>query len=240
MTIPREDSLPEISAAFAHAATGNELYRFDLASAELWVTASFTRDPVLTAALQEGRNLHIETMLSIFGGEADKTRREYTLSKNGNYGIEYGAGIDQLAIYAAKAGYSPKQARTVAKRFRDGHKATFPVMHKMAQFFADQAAERGVLPLHVPGRYRHFHSPGIQVPYYTALNALVQGGVAEFVKDTMLEIQARGYEELLVLQVHDEVWFEGPPGIGQELLELLQSIAHDINPFRYEMRWAAK
>jgi DNA polymerase-1 len=243
MTIPREDSLPEVRRAFnLDPDSGIERLGFDLASAELWVTASITRDPVLTEVLQEGRNLHAEMMVQVFGGEKDKSRREYTLSKNVNYGIEYGAGLEQITIFAAKAGYSPAEARRVAKQARDGHKSLFAVQHLVADRLSDAAEQLGRLPLAPEGRYRHFRSPGKRVPGYTALNALVQGGVAEFMKDTMIELYARGYGELLVLQVHDELVFDAPAGRGmeQELLSVLQQIAADINPFKYPLTWDAK
>lgn len=243
MTIPRDDSLPAIRRAFMlDPACGVERLGFDLASAELWVTASITGDPYLTDCLLAGRNLHIETMLSIFGGEPDKHRREYTLSKNGNYGVEYGAGIDQLTIYAAKSGCDPAEARRVAEKFHAGHKRTFAKQHEMADWWAKKAVELGKLPLFPKGRYRHFRSPGKTIKAYTALNALVQGGVAEFMKDTMIEVYKRGYGELLILQVHDELVFDCPAGKGmqQELLTVLQQISHDINPFRYELTWDAK
>jgi DNA polymerase I-like protein with 3'-5' exonuclease and polymerase domains len=243
MTIPREESLPEVRKAFMlDPAHGVERLGFDLASAELWVTASITGDPVLTEILLEGRNLHAEMMVQVFGGERDKTRREYTLSKNVNYGIEYGAGLDQITIFAAKAGYSPAEARRVAQIARDGHKAMFAKQHRMADWWSRKAQELGVLPLDPTGRFRHFRSPGKTIPGYTALNALVQGGVAEFMKDTMIELYARGYGELMVLQVHDELVFDAPAGKGyeQELLMALQKISHDINPFRYPLTWEAK
>jgi DNA polymerase I-like protein with 3'-5' exonuclease and polymerase domains len=243
MTIPREDSLPEVRRAFnLDPSAGTERLGFDLASAELWVTASVTGDPMLTQCLLEGRNLHIETMLAIFGGEPDKHRREYTLSKNGNYGVEYGAGIDQLTIYAAKSGCSPAEARRVAEKFHAGHKRTFAKQHKMAAWWADQAQTLGKLPIWADGRYRHFKSPGKAIKYYTALNALVQGGVAEFMKDTMIELYRRGYGELLILQVHDELVFDVPAGKGmeKELVGVLNRISQEINPFKYALTWEPK
>jgi DNA polymerase I-like protein with 3'-5' exonuclease and polymerase domains len=243
MTIPREESLPEVRQAFMlDPKHGVERLGFDLASAELWVTASITGDPVLTEVLLEGRNLHAEMMVQVFGGEKDKSRREYTLSKNVNYGIEYGAGLDQITIFAAKAGYSPKEARRVAKIARDGHKALFAEQHRMADWWARKAEELGYLPLNPEGRKRHFRSPGKTIHAYTALNALVQGGVAEFMKDTMIEVYKRGYGELLILQVHDELVFDAPAnkGMEAELLRVLQQISHDINPFRYELTWEPK
>lgn len=240
MNTPRDDTNPEIAQAFAYCPPGIERYRFDLVSAELWITASITGDPLLTETLLAGNNLHAEMMIRVFGGEKDKSRREYTLAKNVNYGIEYGAGLDQIATFAAKAGYGPEEARRVAKVARDGHKEVFARQHRVADFLAEEAEKRGQLPLHIPGRYRHFHGPGKQVGYYTALNALVQGGCAEWMKTVMLEIKARGYEDLLTLQVHDEFHFHGPPGIGQELLELLQSITRDLNPFKFAIPWEPK
>jgi DNA polymerase I-like protein with 3'-5' exonuclease and polymerase domains len=243
MNIPREESLPACRQAFMlDPAHGVERLGFDLASAELWVTASITGDPYLTKCLLEGRNLHIETMLSIFGGEPDKHRREYTLSKNGNYGVEYGAGIDQLTIYAAKSGCDPVEARRTAERFHDGHKRTFATQHRMADWLSDKARELGKLPLFPKGRYRHFRSPGKVVQFYTALNALVQGGVAEYMKDTMIELYARGYGELLILQVHDELVFDCPADqhMEAELLSVLTQISHDINPFKFPLTWEPK
>ncbi len=243
MTIPRDDSLPEIRHAFYTTPPGITRIGFDLSSAELWVTASVTKDPLLTTTLQEGRNLHVETMLAVFGGEPDKERREYTLSKNVNFGIEYGAGLDQITIFAAKAGYSPREARRVAKQMRDGHKQAYATQHRMAKFLADYADKHGVIPMYGSNdRYRHFWSPGKRVRSYTALNALVQGGVAEFMKDTMLELDHTWLGKFLVLQVHDELAFDVPdePGIADRAHRLLQRIARDINPFRYPLSWAAK
>jgi DNA polymerase I-like protein with 3'-5' exonuclease and polymerase domains len=200
---------------------------------------------VLTEILQEGRNLHAEMMVQVFGGEKDKSRREYTLAKNVNYGIEYGAGLDQITIFAAKAGYDLDEAQAVALKARDGHREMFAVQHKMSEKLAALAERNHKLRIGPKGsgRYRHFRRKGKPpVPSYTALNALVQGGVAEFMKDTMIELYARGYGELLILQVHDELVLDVPAGKGLEveLHQVLQQISHDINPFRYELTWEAK
>jgi DNA polymerase I-like protein with 3'-5' exonuclease and polymerase domains len=242
MTIPKDSSLPEIRQAFYLTPPGIKRYGFDLASAELWVMASLTQDPLLTSTLQEGRNLHVETMLAVFGGEPDKERREYTLSKNVNFGIAYEAGIDQITIYAAKAGYGPREARGVARKMQQGHKLAYATQHRMAKFYADYAEKEGKLPLMPVGRYRHFYSPGKWIKFYTALNALVQGGVGELVKDVMIGIDGSWARDMLVLQVHDELAFDAPdePGMEEALLQLLTRITNDVNPFRYPMRWEAK
>ena len=124
----------------------------------------------------------------------------------------------------------------IASRLHAGHCALFPDQHRVSKFLTRKATELGKLPLHVEGRYRHF-GPGVEP--YTALNALVQGGIGEFMKDMMIELPAP-YDEMLVLQVHDELVFDGPDGIEDELHELLERISADINPWKFPMHWDAK
>lgn len=236
MTIPKEDTLPELRACFYAAPPGLERVSFDLVSAELWVTASITQDPVLEAILLEGRDMHAETAMRVFGNDQGRWR---TLAKNCNYGVLYEAGVDQLASFAAKCGFGPKEARKLAFDFRDGHRRMFRQQHAVSDWLANQADQLGRLPLHVNGRYRHFKSPGVYVQTYTALNALVQGGVAEFMKDVMLNLNALRRSQL-ILQVHDELVFDVEPGDGVNVLAELRAIAADINPFKYCLQWDTK
>lgn len=244
MTIPRDNTLPEIRKAFYKVPPGIQRIGFDLKSAELWVTASLTKDPRLTQTLLEGGNMHLDMMQEVFGGERDKERAEYTIAKNVNYSMAYEAGLQPLMMYAAKGGFPPDEVERIAWRLLNGHKKLYGKMHRTSEWLTEKARELGQLPLHVDGRYRHFRSPGVAVQYYTALNALVQGGIAEFMKDVMLELfrDPRGFGEWLVLQVHDELVFDAPdePGIRDELLATLNAISERINPFRFVLGWDAK
>lgn len=230
MTIPRKSSLPELRAAFAES-SDPELVRvgFDLASAELWVTAAITGDEYLSTVLTEERDLHTETAEFLFHDHSERWR---TLAKNVNYGIEYGAGVDKLMMYAAKAGVMGKQARSMAYNIRRDHKRLFPMMHYMADYLADVAAERGYVPMAWPGRALHFDTPHPVRPrfYFTALNGLVQGGVAEVVKDVMLHLEE--YEQYLRLQVHDELAFDIPRELIEPLHAHMQQVTNDLSPFR--------
>lgn len=258
MNLPKDSSLPEIKAAF-HAEPGRRLFKYDLAQAELRVIASHTRDERLTSALIEGRKLHAETAVELFG-TADEPF--YTLAKNVNFGIPYEAGVATISNYAIKAGIPRKDAVATAERILDRHKRTFPRLHAVKDKLTFIARRDGKVPLHKPGRYRHFRSPGLWDPrYYTAMNAIVQGGIGEFVKDVMLEAEGFGEQSLdqyllslphsdvpivgnvkLVLQVHDELWFEGPDveWLGEDILRWLNETSERINPFRLPMFWEAK
>lgn len=238
MTIPRDDSLPEVRRCFVPA-KGWELWEYDLKQAELRVAASLTGDPALTAMLvEEGRDLHTETAVRLFG---DASGRRRTLAKNVNFGILYGAGPKKIAQFVRKL--DPSISESVAELRAQGilreHRNLFPKLHSMNLGLQMKAKSLGYLPLHVEGRYRHFRSPKTQVEYYTALNALVQGGVAEFVKDTMLRVEeAPAYR--LLLQVHDALIFEVLPGCGLPLMDKLNRTAADLAPFRVPMEWEAK
>lgn len=236
MTIPRDNTLPEIRNAMSRVDPGFERTSFDLASAELWVTASITRDKVLTAALLEGRSLHLETMQAVWGFQ-DKESPLYTIAKNVNYSMAYEAGVRPVAIYCAAAGYDHEESKRMAYKIIDAHKQLYRGMHSMSEYLTEQARVRGKLPLHVPGRYRHFNSPGRAVQFYTALNALVQGGIGEYMKDVMLAVYERGYGDYLILQVHDELVFDHPIGMAEEIHQVLRDIADEINPFKFVIPW---
>jgi DNA polymerase I-like protein with 3'-5' exonuclease and polymerase domains len=233
--IPKGSKLPGVRESF-RAQPGTELWSYDLASAELWIGASITKDPTLTAMLLEGRDMHAETAMQFFGSTEEPWR---TLAKNINYGIPYGAGPQQISRFAAKAGLSPEQAARVGREAFDGHKAMFPQYHRVSKNLARMGQQMGRLPLYAPERYRHQRTRFAHVPGYVMLNSLVQGGVAEVMKDVMVEFE-RAMPGLLRLQVHDELVTQGEPGHHVVVLELLNRILADVNPFSLPLRFEAK
>ena len=95
------------------------------------------------------------------------------------------------------------------------------------------AVNEGRIPLHPPGRYRHFRGGGYIEEPRKAFNSACQGGVGEFAKDVQMEaapdldsIGAR-----ICLQVHDSWVVEVPPGTGHQVGALLQTVADEVNPF---------
>lgn len=230
--IPREDTNPEVKSVF-RAADGYELWEYDLHSAELYVGASVAGDDEMAAALDTpGRDFHDETAIGIFG---DKIGHHRQWAKNANYGIPYGIGAKKFALYIVKGTGQPVGPAHIrqAKEIIDGHKRLWPKTHAAIKRLTRYAEQEGVIPLHVPGRYRHFKGPGYHVPGYNAFNAAVQGGVAELMKDLMVEIEVPVYEQGArpVLQVHDSFWIEVPAGMGKIIGALLQDVLDQINPF---------
>jgi DNA polymerase-1 len=234
--IPKGSTLPGVRESF-RAAPGLEIWEWDLASAELWIMAALSGDPVMTAILQEGRNMHEEMAFDLFGTK-DHASRYYTLAKNVDYGIPYGAGIDQMTRFAAKAGIPQEQARAMATKVRDGHRSMFPTYHAWSKRVGKEARRRGYAQLPWPGRRRHVNSRFGRVPEYAVANSLIQGAVAEVMKDVMIE--AEQALDGLVLEVHDAFMFEIEPGYHEVVEATLGRILADVNPYSLPLRFEGK
>jgi DNA polymerase-1 len=241
--IPKESTNKDAKKLFV-ARPGYELVMFDLASAELRVAASLAGDTDMMAALDEpGRSFHKETAASVFDS-ADEPF--YTLAKNLNYGIPYGIGPKRFASYIAK-GLAQKQTTRhygQAKAAIDAHRLAWPVLHQAIRNCTEYADLTGRLPLGWPGRIRHFTSASMAwpVPGYQAFNSAVQGGVALFMNDVLLAVEApaAALGADLLLAVHDEFWFEAPIGTKYRLAEVLQATADAVNPFKLRMLFGIK
>ena len=145
-------------------------------------------------------------------------------SKMINYGIVYGLSdfglADRLNI-----------PREEAKEFIDAYLARFP---RVAQFIKDtieQAKEEG----HVRtlwGRRRQI--PELRARNYQvrtlgerlAVNTVIQGTAADIIKLAMVHchhsLAVAGLRTRLILTIHDELLFEGPPGEVQVARELIE------------------
>lgn len=239
-TIPRGDTLVGVRDLFVPE-PGLELWEYDLSSAELRVMAGWAGEDAILSALDEGRDLHSETAASVFGPNFTPLQRR--LAKNLNYGYAYGIGPRKFASYIVAGTGVPVGLVHVdqARRILDGYADTYPDLSRLMKGLERVAARDGEIPLHVEGRRRRFRSPGIQVPYYTALNAIVQGGIAEHLKSIMVQLEGsvRDYA-WLCLQVHDSLVFEVLPGYGPKVQQVLQEMSDDLDDFDARMIWDAQ
>lgn len=251
MTIPRGDTLGGVRDVF-EAEPGYELWEYDLVSAELFFMADYCGDPNLIRALANGDDMHNLTASLVWG--ADFTPLQRRQAKELNYGFPYGIGPRTFAARMVKgtpdaatecAYWSWNKWDNVRRTGRcractvceaadilEGFREAYPRLVQLMDGLQRIAKKDGVLPLHVEGRYRHFKSPGILVPYRKALNAVVQGGVAETMKDVMLSIEPllADLGARLCLQVHDSLVVEVQPGTGPLILTALQQVLDDVSP----------
>jgi len=214
----------EIRGCF-EAEEGHVLISADYSQIELRVLAHAAEEPVLKDIFRRGEDVHTATASQVFGvapAQIDPGMR--SKSKMINYGIVYGLSdfglADRLNI-----------PREEAKEFIDAYFARFP---RVAQFIADtieQAKEEG----HVKtlwGRRRQI--PELRARNFQvrtlgerlAVNTVIQGTAADVIKLAMVRcrqsLDVARLATRLILTIHDELLFEGPPDEVPVARELIQ------------------
>ena len=203
----------EIRSCF-EAAAGNMLISADYSQIELRVLAHAAGEQALMEIFARGEDVHTATASRIFGvepGEIDPGMR--SKSKMINYGIVYGLSdfglADRLNI-----------PREEAKAFIDAYLERFPQVAEFMAATIERAKEQGYVRT-LWGRRRQI--PELRARNYQvrtqgerlAVNTVIQGTAADIIKLAMIQChRALGREAMatqLILTIHDELLFEGPP-----------------------------
>lgn len=233
-TIPRESTAAEIRKVFVPA-PGLVLTEWDLSQIEVRIAADLSVEPSLLAVYEEGRD--------VYQALADEMGVDRATAKVLILMMQYGAGPKKIALSLARGTGKPpdvKRARALFHRYW----RTYPNLHRLMNGMEEMAKRRGYIPLWREGRRRRFKSPHNPWPrYYSALNASIQGGAAEFLKDVLLaaepEIEAQGWGRV-VLTVHDSVLVEHEPGAEDKIDTLLAEITEAVSPYEIETPWERK
>jgi len=203
----------EIRGCF-EAEDGNVLISADYSQIELRVLAHAAEEPVLKEIFVRGEDVHTATASQVFGVAPDAIDPGMrSKAKMINYGIVYGLSdfglADRLNI-----------PREEAKEFIDAYLERFS---RVAAFMTE-TIERAKQESYVStlwGRRRQI--PELQARNYQvrmlgerlAVNTVIQGTAADIIKLAMVRAHAALAEaELqtrLLLTIHDELLFEGPP-----------------------------
>jgi DNA polymerase I len=213
----------EIRGCFV-AGPGCLLLAADYSQVELRILAQLADEPVLKAIFRAGEDVHTATACQVFGvepGELDAGMR--SKAKMVNYGIVYGLtdfGLaDRLQIPREEA------AVFIATYFE-----RFPAVREFIERTIGAAIEQGYVTTllgrrrQIPelrARNRQQHALGERL----AVNTVIQGTAADIIKVAMVRTQ-RAISELrsrLILQIHDELLFEGPPEEIEGLRTLVEA-----------------
>jgi DNA polymerase I-like protein with 3'-5' exonuclease and polymerase domains len=240
-TIPREDTIDEVRKIFVPDA-GYELWEYDLSQAELRVSAALAGEERMISAFSEGRDVYQEVADEIWCAKASCAKRAGRCATHRQKAkavvLAYSYGQKERGLAASllkgtgQAVTPAHVAQAAAIQYRFGR--MYPRLVAAQDRFADIARRDGRIPLPPKGRYRHFRGAG-HAPenYKDAANSAAQGGVGEYVKTIMVEAHNSGlwerYGARLLLQVHDSLAAEVPPGEGERLGKELQEIASDHN-----------
>jgi DNA polymerase-1 len=225
----------EIRACFI-AEPGNVLLSADYSQVELRILAQVAEEPVLKEIFRRGEDVHTATSMAVFGVSADAIDPAMrSKSKMINYGIVYGLSAygmaDRLQI--------PKEE---AQEFIDTYLARFPQVKAFMERTIEQATDDGYVTT-LFGRRRRV--PELRAPRREtrslgerlAVNTVIQGTAADIIKVAMVRcrnaLAAAGLETRLILQIHDELLFEGPTDEADRARELVcaeMSAAWELDP----------
>ena len=225
----------EIRACFV-AEPGNVLVSADYSQVELRVLARVADEPVLREIFERGEDVHTATAERMFGGEgAGKDPGLRSKAKMINYGIVYGLSAFGLAD---RLQIPQEEAQEVIDRYLE----RFPAVQKFIADTITSATNDGYVTTlfgrrrRIPelrARQRQTRLLGERL----AVNTVIQGSAADIIKVAMVRcheaLTREGLTTRLILQIHDELLFEGPEDEGDRVRELVvreMAGAYDLDP----------
>lgn len=216
----------QIRKAFVARDNEHVLVAADYSQVELRLMAHFSGDEHLISAFHRGDDIHAATAARIFGVDlSDVTTDMRRKAKTANFGIIYGISAFGLA---ERLDIPRKEARDII----DGYFDNFPAVKTYMDQCIDKAHRDGAVST-LFGRRREL--PDINsrnavvrgVAERNAINTPIQGTAADIIKIAMIniynELQQRGLQTKMILQVHDELVFDTP----RAELEVVKSIVKE-------------
>ena len=192
----------------------------DYSQIELRVLAHLTEDPVLVEAFLAGEDIHRRTAAEVYDVDpvfvsADMRRQAKVI----NFGILYGMGSHRLS---RELGIPRAEATGIIERYFQ----RYAKVQAFADRVLEQGRERGYVET-MMGRRRYLPDlssgqPGLrQAAERMAWNSPIQGTAADIIKLSMLAVEKRllgeGFQADMLLQVHDELFFEVPEAAAEPL-----------------------
>ena len=213
-----------------------ELLSADYSQVELRVLAHVADEKVLKDVFHKGEDVHAATAAEVFEIERDEVDvGQRSKAKMVNFGIVYGLTGFGLAD---RLNIPRKEGEEFVSRYLE----RFPAVRAFREQVIERAQEEGYVKT-LMGRRRPIPelrsgNPNTRrLGERLAVNTVIQGTAADIIKVAMVRCQRAlrevGGETRLVLQIHDELLFEGPPGemkAAAELVEREMCAAYQLDP----------
>ncbi len=223
----------EIRACFV-AEPGSLLVSADYSQVELRLLAHIAGEDALKEIFRKGEDVHTATAVRVFGVTPDRIDPGMrSKAKMINYGIVYGLSAwgmaDRLDI--------PQEE---ADEFIQRYLAGFPAVARWIEQTIEEGTEKGYVST-LFGRRRQV--PELRARRWEmrrqgerfAVNMVIQGTAADIMKVAMVRcdeaLREAGVRSRMVLQIHDELLFEGPA----EEAERVKTIACEQMGAAFEM-----
>jgi DNA polymerase I len=226
----RSESGREIRSAFLPGQDGWLLLAADYSQIELRVLAHCSGDQALCSAFAGDEDIHARVASQVYGVPLEQVTREMRrTAKAVNFGVIYGQSPFGLA---KTLGIAQEQAA----KFIDDYFQRYPGIEVFLTKILAECLQNGYVST-VMGRRRAIRGvrpdAGRQpnqklrnLPERTAINTVIQGSAADLIKQAMIAVYRRLRREALaarmLLQIHDELVFEVPPGEIDRLAKLVR------------------
>jgi DNA polymerase-1 len=212
----------EIRAAFIPR-DGWKLIVADYSQIELRLLAHMSQDPVLIDAFRQGEDIHTRTAAEVMGVPPMLVTREArNNAKAVNFGIVYGISAFGLS---ANLGISRKEAEAYIKAYFERYAGVKRFIDETIARTRETGVARTLFGRERPIPDINARNPNARgFAERTAINSPIQGTAADLIKIAMIRIDRAlaGFETRLLLQVHDELVLESPPGEIERVNELVK------------------
>ena len=234
MANPNLQNLPRVSETNAAAKTVRDCYTTRYGEDGVMVFCDFDQIEMRGLAHMSGDLGMREAFLSegdFFVNLARQVFRDNTIekkdprrqiTKNVGYGKIYGAGIRKLAVTAH---VTEEQMGAVVHSFDSSFPGVRGFQNRVQRVALERKAAEGVGYVRSPlTNRRHPSDDGKE---YALVNYLVQGLAAEMFKMKILELDAAGLGQFMVLPVHDEIILDVPRDNLPSVIEVLKEVMND-------------
>lgn len=203
----------------------------DFDQIEMRLLAHFANETSMIDAIRRGVDLHSYVAESLFGPEFTDENRQGC--KGVNFGKVYGAGDETMA---KTIGCSVEDAT----QFRIMYEAQFPRVNEFMREVEAIATERNALGgtpyVTTPIGRRQVGDAG---RLYALVNYLIQGTAADVFKRSLVDLDAAGFGEWLILPVHDEAILDVPAETAPELAREIEQVMTDATTYQVPLSASA-
>lgn len=230
-TIPRATSLEgRILRSCFIAAPGHVFIDADYDQAELRVFAALTLDPFLLRVYEDGRDLHNEVVVAMYGPKEDQDpfiyKERRMAIKMFNFGWAFGAGLERAKQILPDP--------VAAEEFYNRYEAQMPEAAAWRRRQSGLADNPGFVVSRT-GRKRRFPEKGYGPE---AINAPVQVGASDCTIASATRLVNENHRVLLL--VHDELIAEVPYAQRETMLSYVEQVmAEEGSRLFPEVKWNA-
>ncbi|MBI3681585.1 MAG: DNA polymerase I [Acidobacteria bacterium] len=220
----------EIRAAFVPE-PGWKLLAADYSQIELRLLAHVSGDPVLVDAFRRGEDIHTRTACEVFGVTPEQMNPDMRrMAKAVNFGIVYGQTPFGLSM---QLGITRQQAELFIRNYFERYQGVKAFIDETIAEVRRTGVSRTMFGRERPIPDMNSRNPAARgFAERTAVNTPLQGAAADLMKMAMISIDRQleqGFRARLLLQVHDELVLEAPPG---EIEKAAAMVKHEMESVR--------